>query len=949
MRIENLQAHGVYAYGGNCGFQANPHPEHVGALGMTFTVTDMTVENQQRAYLFDTINGLDGGRSTASPCWPGTRARSRSTPSRRSNTTTDRRTRRRGRAARRGGWPTSRGASSRTRTCSVQNVVYFGSFPQGGIPTGADVTQASSAVALKSNPRWLAGFGPQRNNVEDPSASFTSPPAGNVTGQVVPLVVAAADPDGIQSVEYRLNAGAWIQMNPGGSGYTANVTLVSGTNLVEIRSTDAGSPSRTSPVAQRSYTWTGNVTNAGPPVLTWVSPTGNVTARDVTATVTAIDGADGISRVRMSIDNGVSWITAAQVSANDYAAALSLQGTQGQTTANPVLVEATDAHAAPLSTRITHTINVQLATTTNTGPVIQFLAPPDNITSPAQTIRAKVTDPDNVNPASVELRVGTSGTWTRMQAGSAANEYQLGVVLPGNPGVTNHVAVEIRATDQHPSPVQSTQTHTFNLTLASGSIYIDYQDVRVRATATDPEGIAFIGVAINGGVNTPMVATGAPNEYAANAHLNAQPGQSTTNTITVSATDAHPADPQTATQSVTVVVTLPFDGGGGGIPGRTIVLPLEPAREVGVRWRVGIFNRAGQLVRLLTEVADPSWTVALNGIDQFKFSLRIDDPFAEDLTARGVVVKLWRFVPGRPVDATTPDFAGILGPVNETETTVTFTSFSPLWDLKKRFVWDALDWTGAHQKDQSQMMWALIDYAQTRVTNATIFVTQGNLPTTVNRERQYAAGQNIYSALHDLTELGTEGGILGGMDIAPTYINDGTATLMRFSTQPKLGILRQEARLDYYTGRRNVAQMSRDFLVDENTIGNLVRVDGQGEDGKTVIPAFDFDSASITGIGLLERWEKEDNLQTFAALKAEATDILRHSSKPLEVVKPTLTQGLDPLYGRDYAVGDTLPVSSNRGRMRFYDSLLRCYQAEITRSANGFETANLTLAVDEDA
>ena len=28
---------------------------------MTFTVTDMTVENQQRAYLFDTINGLDVG------------------------------------------------------------------------------------------------------------------------------------------------------------------------------------------------------------------------------------------------------------------------------------------------------------------------------------------------------------------------------------------------------------------------------------------------------------------------------------------------------------------------------------------------------------------------------------------------------------------------------------------------------------------------------------------------------------------------------------------------------------------------------------------------------------------------------------------------------------------------------------------------------------------------
>ena len=191
MRIENLQAHGVYAYGGNCGFQANPHPEHVGAQGMTFTVTDMTVENQQRAYLFDTINGLDVGSIDGLAVLAGNSCQvpvpnlpDGSDP----NTTTDGRT---SQAWTRGAtrWlaDVSRGVIENA-DMQVRNVIYYGSFPQGGIPTGGDVTHATSEANLRSSARWLAGF---EVTPPPPSTPFAATSGATPAGVLTKSFVAA--------------------------------------------------------------------------------------------------------------------------------------------------------------------------------------------------------------------------------------------------------------------------------------------------------------------------------------------------------------------------------------------------------------------------------------------------------------------------------------------------------------------------------------------------------------------------------------------------------------------------------------------------------------------------------------------------------------------------------------------------------------------------------------
>lgn len=161
MRIENLVARGVYATAGNCGFQANPHIEHKGALGMTFVVEDLTTESMGRTYLFNTDGRLDKGSIDGLAVLAGNQAQiavSKLSGGKNPNSSTDGRTTQ---AWKRGPTyclaDTGRGVIENA-DMQVKNVVYSGSFPRGGIPQGSDVTKKDSALVLKADSRWLAGF-----------------------------------------------------------------------------------------------------------------------------------------------------------------------------------------------------------------------------------------------------------------------------------------------------------------------------------------------------------------------------------------------------------------------------------------------------------------------------------------------------------------------------------------------------------------------------------------------------------------------------------------------------------------------------------------------------------------------------------------------------------------------------------------------------------------------
>jgi len=185
MSVTDVTVDGAWAIGGNCALQCNPHPEHVGALGMQrCSVRNLTSENMSRTYLFDTAGGLNSQISldgVAVLGGPGAQLPVNGTAF--ANTTDGRPSR---------GWlpgATEQLADTNTGTpvyegngYSVSNVVYSGSFPQGGTtpPNAADWTRVANVT---TNPRWGAGFdgAPPPPPPTPLSGSSTTTPSGVLT------------------------------------------------------------------------------------------------------------------------------------------------------------------------------------------------------------------------------------------------------------------------------------------------------------------------------------------------------------------------------------------------------------------------------------------------------------------------------------------------------------------------------------------------------------------------------------------------------------------------------------------------------------------------------------------------------------------------------------------------------------------------------------------------
>lgn len=364
-----------------------------------------------------------------------------------------------------------------------------------------------------------------------------------------------------------------------------------------------------------------------------------------------------------------------------------------------------------------------------------------------------------------------------------------------------------------------------------------------------------------------------------------------------------------------------------------------------VEWKMVLYDRTGNLLAPIERFQNPKFTVDHNGVDGLAFDIFLDDRIAPLFQELETYVKLWRTMGDYKPDPGFPDFAGVVGPINDqgAARTASIQCWSPFYGLQSRLVFALLKYgfplKTTDAVDQGEILWNLIQYTNARQPS---LIERGVIQHTVSRRMKYDKGQVVWSAIQDMTA------ILGGLDIWPTYVHqDGDPTLAKFNCGYVRGIYNPNARADYFTGTNNCTDMSRQSNVDIGTIGTYIEEDGQGSAISSLVPfafAADFDQIS-SGVGLWEILESQDNVSDEVLLKAIANQQLDLKHKPTVTVQPTLSPVLPPWYRRNFDVGDVIPTAANRGRMRF-EMPLRIFTAEMDLAPSGEETTTLTLAED---
>ena len=364
-----------------------------------------------------------------------------------------------------------------------------------------------------------------------------------------------------------------------------------------------------------------------------------------------------------------------------------------------------------------------------------------------------------------------------------------------------------------------------------------------------------------------------------------------------------------------------------------------------VEWKMVLYDQNGTQIAPIEKFQNGKLTIDHNGIDGLSFDIFLDDRIAPMFSELSTYVKLWRTMEGYAPDPGFPDFAGVVGPINDQgqARTASIQCWSPFYNLQARLVFTLLKY-GFPLKtqdavDQGQILWALLSYTNARHTT---HIEKGVIEPTVARRLKYDKGQVIWNAITDMTTL------LGGVDIWPTYVHrEGDPTLAKFNVGYVRGIFNPNARADYFTGTSNCVDMTRQSNVDIGNIATYIEEDGQGAASSTLVPfAFALDDNQIgSGVGLWEELDSNDNVSDEVLLQALANQQIQLKSRPTVTIQPTLSPVLPPWYRRHFDVGDVIPCAANRGRMRFEDNL-RIFTAEMDLAPSGEETTTLTLAED---
>lgn len=240
-------------------------------------------------------------------------------------------------------------------------------------------------------------------------------------------------------------------------------------------------------------------------------------------------------------------------------------------------------------------------------------------------------------------------------------------------------------------------------------------------------------------------------------------------------------------------------------------------------------------------------------------------------------------------------------------------------DKAGRFVQSAVSYAAT---DAGTIAKSLIDIANTDsptglVTNASLIAA------TKLRDRSYPVGQNIGTAVTDLTA------VLDGFDFYESFADGAGATDAYFNVVASLGETNSTARFEYGSGTlSNVASLTRTTMPPQNCIF----VTG----GNGLTSTYE-DSASVAKYG---RWWGRADFSTIveqATLDDKARGLCRPN--PIKTVTVTPDLGLDscPKPFDDFNLGDTVTFYANRDALS-ENTQLRINGFTIPISDDGYES-----------
>lgn len=243
-------------------------------------------------------------------------------------------------------------------------------------------------------------------------------------------------------------------------------------------------------------------------------------------------------------------------------------------------------------------------------------------------------------------------------------------------------------------------------------------------------------------------------------------------------------------------------------------------------------------------------------------------------------------------------------------------ALDPMFSLERKLartvkgsVWEAVVFAA---KDQSEIMWGLIDLLEGHG------VAEGDLPASVKRDRTYPPGKEVGPALIEMSE------VIDGPDfeLEPVIASDGT--LCRLNTYyPRQGEDRSED-VVFVHGRAPHTATAFRFAPGGEEIVSRVLAIGAPRDQEGEVPYADHPGYVAEHAGSIalykEAFEKRlsfDDVIETATLESHAKAAVAAGAFPTpffdftaapEQVEDELGEGVPPVFGRDYWLGDTIGV-----------------------------------------
>jgi hypothetical protein len=335
------------------------------------------------------------------------------------------------------------------------------------------------------------------------------------------------------------------------------------------------------------------------------------------------------------------------------------------------------------------------------------------------------------------------------------------------------------------------------------------------------------------------------------------------------------------------------------------------------------------LTRLDNRRAGARIEIGLNGADRRGYCpLSLEDPAYDQAAAVETILRAT--LKGGPEDRTLLNGRVIIPEQGEGESgeALGLNAVGPMFQLDRALIrkvsgstWEAVTFAA---KDQSQIMWSLIETATTHG------VIKGSLPASVNRDRTYVPGKEVGPAMVEMSE------VINGPDFEFEPVRASDGTLARFNTfHPRKGEDKSDE-VVFVIGAPPYTASAFTFAPGGDEIVNRVLVigaplnnEGEEEQPYATFPAYVAEhAASIAKYGVFEQVVQLEDVVEVSTMKAHAEAFVAANAYPIpyfdftSAFEPLFDEkgaGIPPAYGVDYEVGDTVGVHAYLGGAKLND------------------------------